>query len=84
MLIAADQLDLANQFFWIRIVQQEREALDRFMRQPAAARLFPRQVLVKNRNFISGARQLLAAHGPGRSSADDRYLSHSCASLAYL
>src|SRR5450755_1415557 len=77
MLIAADQLDLANQFFRIRIIQQEREALNRLIGQPAAARLLPRQMLVKNRNLIPSARQLLAAHRPRRSPADDRYLSHS-------
>ena len=57
MIVAADQLDGMHQFFRIRIVEQEREALDGFVREPAAARLLPRQVLVENIDRMSGARQ---------------------------
>ena len=81
LIVAADELDRMNQFFGIRIIQQEREALDGFMGQSAAAGLFPCQVLVKNMDFVPRARELLTAHRAGRSAADDRYLCHDRISL---
>src|SRR5579872_335161 len=46
------------------------------MRQSAAARLLPRQVLIENIYRMSGARQLRTAHCARRSAADDRYVRH--------
>ena len=74
LIVARNQFNGVNQFFGMRIFQQEGIFLNRFVRQPAAARFFPRQVLVKNGHFVPGARQLLAAHGSRRPSADYRYL----------
>src|SRR4029077_11260651 len=76
LLVAADQLDRAHQFFGIRIIQEKREALDGFMGQPAAARFFPRQVLVKNMDAVPGVRQLLATHRSGWPATDNRNLCH--------
>src|SRR5206468_10546903 len=84
MLFAADQLDGIHQFFRIGIVEQKREALDRLVRQSAAARFFPRQVLVKKIDLMARASELLTAHCAGRSAADDCYLGHSCVSLSAI
>jgi hypothetical protein len=46
------------------------------MGQPTAARLFPSEMLVKNIDGMTRAGQLLAAHGAGRSAADDRNFCH--------
>ena len=81
MLFAANQLHRMNQFLGVGIVQQEREALNGFVRQAAAARFFPRQVLVEQIDLVPRARQLFTAHCAGRPTADDRYLSHGCDSL---
>jgi hypothetical protein len=56
------------------VVQQEGETFHRFVREPAAARFFPRQVLVKNPDFVPRSRKLLAAHCAGGPAPDDRYL----------
>ena len=51
------------------------------MRQAAAARFFPRQMLVKKFDFVARARKLFTAHCAGRSAADDCYLGHGSVSL---
>jgi hypothetical protein len=84
MIFAADQLDGIHEFFWIRIIKQEREALNGFVRQTAAAGFFPRQMLVKKVDRVACARELFTAHRAGRSSADDRYLGHGCVSLSAI
>src|SRR5216684_4685577 len=84
MIFAADQLDGIHQFFWIRIIKQEREALDRLVRQAAAAGFFPRQMFVKKIDFVARARKLFTAHCAGRSSANDCYLGHGCVSLSAI
>src|SRR5712664_545473 len=84
MIFAADQLDGIHEFFWIRIIKQEREALDRLVRQTAAAGFFPRKMLVKKINSVARARNLFTAHCAGRPSADDRYLGHGRASLSTI
>src|SRR6266446_6032716 len=76
LLVAADQLDRTHQLFGIGIIEEKREALDGFMGQPPAARLFPGQVLVKNVDAVSGARQLLATHRSGWPATDDCNLCH--------
>src|ERR1700694_2477830 len=76
VLFAADQLDGIHQLLGIGIIKQEWKALNGLVRQPAAAGLFPRQVLVKKIDLVARARKLFTAHCPGRSPADDRYLSH--------
>ena len=76
MLFAADQVHRMYKFFRVGIFKQEREALDGFVRQPAAARLFPGQVLIKNGDFVSRASELFTAHCAGGSAADDCYLRH--------
>jgi hypothetical protein len=76
MLFAADQVHGMYEFFWVRIFKQEREALDGFMRQPAAARLLPGQMLIKNGDFVSRASELFTAHCAGGSTSDDCYLRH--------
>ena len=65
-----------HEFLGIGIFKQEREALNGFVRQPAAARFFPGQVLVKNGDFVSRASELFTAHCAGGSAADDCYLRH--------
>src|ERR1700684_1483618 len=76
MIVAADQLNRLHQFFRIWIVEQEREVLYGFVRQPAAAWLFPCQVLIENAYRVSGARKLRTAHCARRSATDDRYVRH--------
>jgi hypothetical protein len=41
-------------------------------------------VLVKKVYLVARSRQLLAAHCAGRSTADDRYLSHVLVSLSAI
>jgi len=84
LLFAADQLDGIHEFFWVGIIEQKREALNGFVRQPAAAWFFPCQVLVKKIDFVARASQLLATHRAGRSTADDRYLGHVRVSLSAI
>ena len=84
LIVTRNQLHRMNQFFGIRIFQQEGIFLDRFVRQPAAARLFPCEVLIENRHVVPGASQLLAAHCTGRASADDCYLGHEFTSVFSL
>jgi len=62
LLIAGDELDGVNEFFGIRIVEQERKALNGLMREAAAAGLFPREVFVEDANGMTGAGQLFATH----------------------
>src|SRR3974377_1062367 len=66
LVFRADDLHVANQFFRMRIVEKEREALRGFVGQPSPTRLLPRQLLFKYMYGISRARELLAAHCPGR------------------
>ena len=84
MLLAADQFDRVHQFLRIAIVQQEREALDGFVREPAAAGLFPSQMLVDDIDCVPRARELFAAHRAGRPASDNRYLCHVCVSQRAL
>src|ERR1700676_523331 len=86
VLVAADQFDRMNEFFRVRVIEQEREALDGFMGESAATGFFPRQMLVENVYLMARARQLFAAHRTGRSATDNRNLSHglsreTCVSL---
>src|SRR5205807_4787331 len=76
LLFAADQFDGIHQLLGIGIIEQEWKALNGFVRQAAAARFLPRQVLVKKIDLVARARELFAAHRAGRSAANDRYLSH--------
>jgi hypothetical protein len=81
LIVAADELNRMHQLFGIRIIQKEREALDGFVSQSAAAGFFPCEVLVKNVDFVPRARKLLTAHRAGRSAADNHYLCHDRISL---
>src|SRR5260370_7363158 len=81
VIFAADQLDGIYEFFWIRIIKQEREALDGFVRQTAAAWFLPCQMLVKKVDLVARARELFTAHRARRSSPDDSYLAHDRVSL---
>src|SRR5262249_30762414 len=83
-LLTANQLDGIHDFLGIGVFEQEREALDRFVRQPAAAWLFPCEMLVKNGDIVPRARELFTAHCAGRSAADDCYLRHGFVSLRVL
>jgi hypothetical protein len=74
LIVAADEFDAADKFFGIRIVEQEREALDGFVGEATAARLLPSEAFIKNLDFVSCAGELLAAHRARRSAADDCYL----------
>src|SRR5260221_14512479 len=77
LLVAADQLDRAHQLFGVRIIEEERKALDRFVGQPAAAGLFPSQMLVKNSNGVACSRQLLATHRSRWPATDNCNLCHA-------
>src|ERR1700690_879980 len=76
MALAGNQFHRAYKFFGIRAVEKERISLDGLVRQPAAARLFPGQVLVINRDFVARTRQTFAAHRPGRAATHNRNLTH--------
>ena len=81
MALAGNQLHVADQFFGIGTVKKEGIGLDGFVRQPAAARFFPGQMLIINRDAVSRARQPLSAHGPGRAATHDRNFTHRNASM---
>jgi hypothetical protein len=81
LIVAADEVHRMHELLGIGIIQQEREALDRFMSQTAAAGLFPGEALIKNMDLVSRARKLLTAHRAGRSAADNYYLCHDRFSL---
>src|SRR5258708_19079978 len=76
LFVAADQLDRAHQLLGVGIIEEERKALDRFVGQPAAAGLFPSEMLVKNSNAVARARQLLATHRSRWPATDNRNLCH--------
>src|SRR5437016_3795099 len=82
LLFATDQFDGIHQLLGIGIIEQEWKTLNGFVREAAAARFFPRQVLVKKIDLVARARELFATHRAGRSAADDRYLSHARVSLS--
>src|SRR5713101_6276129 len=84
VLFAADQLDGIHQLLGIRIIKQEREALNGFVRQAAAAGFFPGEMLVKKIDCVARARELFSTHRSGRSAADDRYLGHVRVSLSAI
>src|ERR1700730_9540493 len=82
MLIAADDIDFADQFFGVGIIQEKREALNGLVGQATTAGLFPSQMLIKNCDVIARAGELLAAHRTRRTTADNRYFSHCYIFLA--
>jgi len=61
----------------MRIVEQEREALDGFVSETASTGLFPSEVLVKKINFVTGASELLATHCAGGPAANDCNFCHN-------
>ncbi len=73
LIVAADQVDRAHQFLCVRVFEEKRKAFHRFVREAAAAGLFPREMLIKNPDFVSRSRKLLTAHCAGGSAADDGY-----------
>src|SRR5579871_1732420 len=81
LIVARDEFDGVNQFFGMGILEKKRVTLRCLVSEAAAARLFPRQMLIKNDDFVSRARQLLAAHRAGRPAADDRNLRHGTTSV---
>src|ERR1700739_2551134 len=84
MVFRRNDLDVANQLLWTRVIEQKRIVLRGFVGQPAAARLFPRQMLVKNVNGMPGAGQLLATECARRPTTDNHIVSHSVfANFAY-
>ena len=84
LILRADNLHLLNQFLRQRIVQQEREALRGFVGQPAAARFFPREMLVKNVDGVSCASELFAAHGSRRPTTDNDIVSHFITTISVV
>src|SRR6202045_2337625 len=82
MLVAADDIDFSDQFFGVGIVEEKGETLDGLVGKAAAAGLFPSQMLIKNRDVIASAGELLAAHGARRTTPDNRYFSHCYIFLA--
>src|SRR5271169_1015231 len=81
MSLAGNELDRADQFFWIRAVQQEGIRLNGLVREAAAARLFPGQVFIVKSDIVAGPSQPLSAHGAGRSSTHDCDITHANASM---
>src|SRR5437763_485069 len=81
MFLAANELNGVNELLGIRIVEQERETLDGFVGESAAAGLLPREMLVKKIHFVTGASELLATHCAGGSAANDCNFGHSLLSL---
>jgi len=76
LIFAVDQIYGVNEFFGTGILEQEREALHGFVSEAAAAGFFPREVLLENVDGIAGASELFAAHGTGRTAADDCNFCH--------
>src|ERR1700680_4757782 len=76
MAAARNELRGANNPFGLWRIEQERIGFDCFVREPAAAGLFPCQSFVKNRDLETGGGQALAAEGAGRSSTNNRDLFH--------
>src|SRR5882724_12520707 len=76
LLVAGDELDGVDQFFWIGIVEKKREALNGFVGEAAAAGFLPREMLVKNVDGVAGAGELFATHCSGRTAADNYDFSH--------
>ena len=78
VLLAADELDGVDQLLGMRIVEQEREALDGFVGESAAAGLFPGEMLVKKIYLVTSASELLATHCAGGPAANDCNFGHAC------
>ena len=74
MAAAGNQLGGADDFLGVRSIEKEGIRFDRFVREAAAAGLFPGEALVENRNLKTPAGKALAAEGAGRPSSDDGYI----------
>src|SRR5262249_28554720 len=81
LIIAGDELDRMDQLLLVGVIEQKREVLNGLVSEPPAAGLLPRQMLVKDLNPVTRARELLATHGSGRSAADDCDVCHLDISL---
>ena len=77
LILRADEFDFLDEFFWKRIIEQERETLRGFVGETAATRLFPREMLIENVYGVAGASELLATHGSRRPTTDNDIVSHS-------
>src|ERR1700739_715099 len=78
LVFRADDFHVADQFFWMWIVQQKREVFRRFVSQPAAAGFLPAQAFVEYIYAVAGTREFFPAHGARWSATDDDNLSHLC------
>ena len=77
MAAAGNQLGGADFFFGLRTAEKERVALDGFVREAAAAGLFPGEMLVEERDVEACAGEFFSAEGAGRPAANNGNLLHS-------
>lgn len=76
MALAGNQFGGADFFFDLGTAEQEGIFFDGLVREPAATRLFPSEMLVKEGDVEARRRELFAAQSTGRSSADYGNLFH--------
>jgi len=76
MILSADDFDVANELFWMIVVQKEWVALGGLVREAAPTRLFPRKMLVVDVDGMAGQSELFAAHCAGRAATDNDIVSH--------
>src|SRR5579863_3708416 len=76
MAAAGNQFGFTNDFFGLRRIEQEGIGCDGFVREAAAAGLFPGQTFVVNRDLETRAGQTLSAERTGRTAADDGNFVH--------
>src|SRR5260370_18275046 len=81
VLFAADQLDGIHQLLGIGIIKKEREALNGFVRQAAAAGFFPGEVLVKKIDCVAPAPELVSPHPDAPAPAAARSPAPTCLPL---
>src|SRR5574337_959646 len=84
MAAARNQLDAMDQLLGLWAIEKEGVRLDSFVREPAAAGLFPGQALVEQRDLEAGSRQPFAARRPRRAAPDYGYFPHRHTPLGRL
>src|SRR5215471_5041638 len=78
LVLRTDDLHAVDEFLGVWIVEQERKVFRRLIGQPAAARLFPRQMFIVNLDRMTGPGKFGPAQGPRRSATDNDNFRHSC------
>ena len=84
MILGADDFDVANQFFRVIVVEEERVALRGLVGEAAATGFLPVKVLVVNIDGMAGQSELLAAHCAGGTATYNYIVSHRSSTKSFV